>query len=333
MTNNYKMALAIIISAFTFNVKAQTVSNFENIVLQKDTFYNGKDWKKGFTSGNASFSNNYDTSFGYQSWSGFGISNKKDSISYGYTADGNAITGGGYGASNNYAVAYNTGTIKLNEMAKGKSVKGCYITNNTYGYYTMLLGDMFTRKFGDTTKTKSGLLQGAYPDYLLVRFNAYFNGVKKDTVIDFYLADYRFSEKSKDYIVKSWTWVDFSSLGNLDSLSFKLIGSDTFGGFGLNTPAYFCMDNFTTNDAKSYTNETTLFNDVSLFPNPATDKLFINMPINISIISTKIIDINGREILNVLNAQTIDISNIEAGIYFTLINTNKGKITRKIVIE
>jgi hypothetical protein len=61
------------------------------------------------------------------------------------------------------------------------------------------------------------------------------------------LADYRFADNSKDYILKDWRYVDFnnnvSSDIEIDSISFRYEGSDT-GAFGLNTPKYFCMDDF-----------------------------------------------------------------------------------------
>jgi hypothetical protein len=61
------------------------------------------------------------------------------------------------------------------------------------------------------------------------------------------LADFRFADNSKDYIVKDWTFVDFNNdLTNdieIDSISFRYEGSDV-GEFGLNTPRYICMDDF-----------------------------------------------------------------------------------------
>jgi hypothetical protein len=62
--------------------------------------------------------------------------------------------------------------------------------------------------------------------------------------VHFYLADYRFEDNAEDYIVKTWEWFDLSSLGRADSLMCTLGSSDT-GMFGMNTPAYFCVDNLT----------------------------------------------------------------------------------------
>ncbi len=72
-------------------------------------------------------------------------------------------------------------------------------------------------------------------------------GFKESTstdTIEYYLADYRFDESEKDYIIKTWQWVDLSSLGKVDSLMFGLESSDN-GDWGMNTPAYFCMDDLT----------------------------------------------------------------------------------------
>jgi len=60
--------------------------------------------------------------------------------------------------------------------------------------------------------------------------------------VDFYLADYRFDNNSEDYIIDNWTWVDLSLLGDVVGLEFSIDSSDK-EAFGINTPAYFAMDN------------------------------------------------------------------------------------------
>ena len=60
--------------------------------------------------------------------------------------------------------------------------------------------------------------------------------------VDFYLADYRYADSSQDYIVNAWEYIDLSSLGSVDELSFSLSSSDN-GSFGMNTPNYFAIDN------------------------------------------------------------------------------------------
>ena len=60
-------------------------------------------------------------------------------------------------------------------------------------------------------------------------------------VVEFALADYRFEDSASDYIVDQWTRVDLSSLVGARKLQFGLESSDV-GEFGMNTPAYFALD-------------------------------------------------------------------------------------------
>ena len=43
--------------------------------------------------------------------------------------------------------------------------------------------------------------------------------------------------------INQWTYVDLSSLGQITGLTFEMSSSDA-SAYGMNTPAYFCMDNF-----------------------------------------------------------------------------------------
>ena len=58
---------------------------------------------------------------------------------------------------------------------------------------------------------------------------------------DYYLADLRDAEKA--YIINDWRYVDLSGLGKVSKLGFELSSTDN-GDYGMNTPAYFCFDNF-----------------------------------------------------------------------------------------
>ena len=42
-------------------------------------------------------------------------------------------------------------------------------------------------------------------------------------------------------LLDTWEWVDLTSLGVVYGLEFELTSSDT-GAYGMNTPAYFAMD-------------------------------------------------------------------------------------------
>src|SRR5690606_13300086 len=105
------------------------------------------------------------------------------------------------------------------------------VTNSTYAYYSMKDGDAFAKKFGGVT--------GNDPDWFKLTIKMYFQGIFNDSV-DFYLADFRFTDNSQDYIVKDWQSINLSSYGSMDSLSFELSSSD-IGMWGMNTPAFFCI--------------------------------------------------------------------------------------------
>ena len=97
-------------------------------------------------------------------------------------------------------------------------------------------GDMFAKQFGGPT--------GEDPDFFLLQIFKYKNGVLGPEHLEVYLADYRSNNPEDDYILDEWMEVDLSHLGPADSLLFSLSSSDV-GSYGMNTPAYFCLDMIT----------------------------------------------------------------------------------------
>ncbi len=133
-----------------------------------------------------------------------------------------------YGVSNLYGPSIIDFTAE-----KAHAVDGFFVTNSSYTALSMLEGDMFAKAFGG--------VDGSDPDYFKLLVWGMVKGEATDSV-EFYLADYRFDNTTEDYIIKTWQWVDLSSLGKVDSLMFGLESSDN-GDWGMNTPAYFCLDN------------------------------------------------------------------------------------------
>ena len=229
-------------------------ATFENLYLEKDGFWRGPDTKGvsatgtyydkqligSFLSGSYSFENNY--SLDYGSWQGFAYSNRTQTSFSTITPDQfNSVVGNGYDGSENYAVAYSTGVIKvLNKPLEGDIINGCYITNNAYAMNTITTGDSYAHKFGKD-------------DYLKIVFTGHHADGTEDKV-EYYLADYRAAKEADRYYLDTWQWADLRPLGKVTSVSYTIEGSDS-GQFGLNTPAYFCMDNF--NGDRVVTNATT----------------------------------------------------------------------------
>jgi hypothetical protein len=221
-----KGLVAVLLLGVCGLVKAEQITNFEDLALEKGTYWNGSDGSGGFASGSAWFSNNYDTTYG--SWDGFAYSNVSDTVdSHWETSQYNAITGGGQAGSEKYAVGYagwtTPPTMTLDEPT---IVSGLYVTNNNYAYYTMLNGGMFgAKKFGDSDW------------FLLTITGRDALGNITDTV-PFYLANFL---DGKSEIVNDWRYVDLTSLGVVKSVEFSMSSSDS-GAYGMNTPGYFAID-------------------------------------------------------------------------------------------
>ena len=322
---------------------AQTVATFDTLPLPSgDSFYvnyNGFGTNfttdVGFNDGLAHFPCIYDTSFGDTLWSYFAYSDKTDSVTSGYTNQYSAKTAIGYGGTAKYAVAYvanpvtyaNTIMLNLRGAAIGQSVSGFYVTNSTYAYNSMLYGDASpAKKFGGTT--------GNDPDWFLLTVKAYSGGSLTADSVNFYLADYRFAHNDSDYIVKTWEWVNLLPLGHVDSLQFSLSSSDT-GSFGMNTPAYFCMDNFTTNETDASVTNMQQSYVAKVYPNPATNVLCVDVADN-SVQQITVTDATGKIVGNytVTQKQTaINTSSLPAGVYMLQFSGNGKTANAKFVKE
>jgi hypothetical protein len=322
MKKNLLFVAVFITAIFASSANAQTVATFDDLSLPVDSFWNGSDMSGGFNNGNAHFSNTYNSQ--YSSWGGFAYSSKMDSLTAGFTNMYSSANGKGYSGSATYAVgfvsAYSGPTsISLTGSAKGKIVDGFYINNNTYTYQSMLNGDTYAKKFTSHDT-----------DWFMLRTYGYMNGVMTDSV-DFYLADFRFADSSKAYIVKSWTWIDLSTMGNVDSLSFAMSSSDN-GAYGMNTPAYFCMDNFSTRDGVGFA-ENKLENNVRLYPNPVHSSINLDLG-TITANQLLIYDANGRlvyENAHISSQLQIEVSHLNKGLYYFQIITDNGVISKKFI--
>lgn len=219
------------------------VAGFEGFNLDPDSYFVPES-SGSFNSGSLSFL--YEGGSG--SWSGFSYSNRV-TLNGSYTDDQFvAVARGGVEAdSATFAISYvnsdwMTGTYdpipSVIQTAGGNAAvfSGFYVTNTDMAYITMLDGTLFNKKFGGVS--------GNDPDWFRLKVW----GIRADNSltqeITHYLADFRSDDNALDYIQDDWRWVDLMSLGAVKSLYFILESSDT-GDFGINTPAYFCMDHLT----------------------------------------------------------------------------------------
>jgi hypothetical protein len=238
------IALAVSILMILAGVAGANVANFDDLSLAANSYWNGGPVPHNtgsFTSGPATFNNSffYDAVYDMTSWGGWAYSNKSDTTTTDWTNQYSAYTGAGQGGSANYGVGYMDTWDGVNPtvtLATSSVVDSAWFTNTTYSYYAMRNGTpSYGKKFGD----------GPDPnDWFILTITGRDAAGAITNSVDFPLADFRFADDAKDYIVQDWTRVDLTSLKTVKSLEFTLSSSDTSFGF-LNNPSYFAMDTLT----------------------------------------------------------------------------------------
>jgi len=333
-----KFYLLVSLMALFTSLNAQHVATFDDFDLQPDSYWNGSDGSGGVESNGFWFPNDYNSDYG--SWSGFSVSNMKDSVTAGYGNQYSAVTASGVDSSANYAVAYVSGELTM-QFENPAEISGFFITNATYSYLSMRDGDDYAKKFGGE--------DGTDEDY----FKLIVSGVdiyeNETSSVEFFLADFRAEDPDSDYIVNTWEWVDLGSLGVVTELNFILESTDT-GDWGMNTPAYFCMDNFNgippdspillaeadLEDSglagESYYNVSDT--ELKIYPNPVKNSFFVELPPSAEEIF--LADQSGRIIfqkeIHAVSGMSISaLNNRSPGIYFLKVKNSGGIMTFKVI--
>ncbi len=324
-SNGITISSKMIVGVLPFIEGDYAVSDFESFELQPESFWNGADESGGFESGLGHFHNDYNSEFG--SWSGWAYSNKTDNTTPGWFNQHSAITGQGVFSQTSeetgtYALAYNPQSLKFSNPS-AHQIKGLFVTNTAYAGLSMKYGDDFSKKFGGT--------DGTDPDWFMLKVWGMKNGVASDSV-EFYLADYRFEDNTKDYVLETWQWLELSDFGKIDSLTFQLSSSDN-GDWGMNTPAYFAIDNvYIVSDLAPEV--VTLPNDINLlFGNeghsiPLTG-IFTDPDDDDELIEVSVLDSYNQDLISIEmvdgNLNIIPVNNISESTEITLEALSNGK--------
>jgi len=333
-----KKAITLITAVLALaNAKAQisVTADFEEFQLPLDSFYldtNGTD----FTASSVmNFQYDWTKSNWGDYWSGgFAYSTMRDTITEGYTNEYSAITGKGHNNSKTYVVGQNNAsiTIPVGILRSQFNPNGFFVTNSTYAYKSMLNGDFVGKKFGGNS--------GNEPDWFKLVVKSALNGNLNTDSAVVYLADFRSDDNTVDYILKEWKFVDISHFGTFDSLFFQLYSSDV-GNWGMNTPAYFCLDYITTPYFSSVEKLESSDFKFELIENPVKDNLKLSLTGSkngeiIMILS----DILGKMILNTtlsISKGTHDVKipcdALPSGIYSLLIRNNERLHQLKFIKE
>jgi hypothetical protein len=316
MKNLFILSLLIV----GFHLSAQTyTSDFETFSLSPNSFYKDTN-STPFISGNATFQYQW-TKGSFPYWSGgFSYTNKYDSSTAGYSNLYGVKAYKGFSGSSTYVIGQDKGMIKLNQPAG--TITGMYLTNSTYAYKSIKYGDSFSKKFGGST--------GNDPDFFKVVIRGYLNGALKSDSVEFYLADFRSSNNSLDYIIDSWTLVNTATLGKVDSIFFTMRSSDV-GSFGINTPLFFGLDNLTVNYGSTVGLTENKESGFKIGPNPFHSFLKI---VGSDIISdrVKIYSLSGTLVgeYNVVN-EMISPEGLLKGVYLIELETGAGRSIKRVV--
>lgn len=250
--SSFKWLFAIILSGSLLTAcepdesSVTGVVTFEDVALDSTGYWNGSDttgihttydaWWGGtvneytgfFTSGILRCHNVFDD-FGYgsTSWKGMACSRHTDMDSVGFGNQYSVYSTSGAGGSSKFAIM--SGDSARCTFNYAVTVNSLMINNATYPYLTMKDGKDgagFARKFTD----------GDFFRVTIAGINA--RGAVTDS-IHVYLADFRDGKKN---ICNTWTQIPLSRLGLVKSLVFTFTSTDS-GVYGINTPAYACIDN------------------------------------------------------------------------------------------
>ncbi|MDR1022515.1 MAG: DUF4465 domain-containing protein [Prevotellaceae bacterium] len=222
--------------------------DFSDLALAANSHWDGSDSSGKFAGGKAVFLNSYNAAC--SSWGGFAYSNQNDASATGITAQFDVYTATP-SSSGIFAVGYMdafTPTIPTVTFDEPVVLQSADFALNTYAYKSMKDGDGFSKQFttGDW--------------YKITVKNVDSSGVATDS-LEVYLADFRDGKsvfvddwgesqevhltlfgETTSILVNNWTNFSLAPLGTATKLTFEVSSTDN-GPYGMNTPAYFCMDN------------------------------------------------------------------------------------------
>ena len=219
-------------------VSQEYVCDFEGLLTEEETYFQAEDgeafgewgyYQSSFTDIDelANFTHFY-ASWGFGG--GFTYCNTTDTETPGYT-NLSAITAGGYDGGTTYLTASTANEVTITNLnADAYLFKGAYITNTTYAYLAMAEGDDGNGDYAYVTKFDDS-------SYFTLTATGYTADGEEIASLDFALA-------TGTDILAEWSWFDWTDIGEAAYITFSMDSSDT-GDYGMNTPAYFCLDDVT----------------------------------------------------------------------------------------
>jgi hypothetical protein len=269
------------------------------------------------------------TSYGGWAWNGFTVSQNASDQQTDYFPDSQwgCMAKGGISAVNSneiyvdaerpYIVANyssweteNSLSITFND-GNLYTLNGMYVTNSPYPYYTNIAGDDFANGL-----TNEG-------DY----FKVIAYGVKADNSVEtaeFMLAEFKNGSLQQ---VTEWTWWDLSTLGTIKEVYFTMESSDT-GQWGMNTPAYFCIDRIMASNPVESGIEESIVNNNTTEIYYSANNIYVTTE---TATLVKVYSINGIEVLSLMVSEgttPVSTTTLPNGIYVVKAGEKAIKISK-----
>lgn len=219
-------ALALLISLASTLPAFALQADFEDLGLESESVLDPASAPGGFASGGVFFAND-------GAFLGFAASTTTDTTTPGFTNQYSNITGSGAGGSATFGVAFAEATIVLPTPS---IVAGAQLTNTTFAALSMRDGDPFAKQFGGPS--------GSDPDFFRLLVEGFDATGSSTGIVSLALADFTFEDDSRDFILDEWVFLDLTGLGVVKTLELGWESSDV-GPFGINTPTYVAIDDFT----------------------------------------------------------------------------------------
>ncbi len=324
MKKMYIFTAAILAATTVLGQDSNDSLTFESVSLATDSYYNGSDGLGPIQIGDITLFNSYDDSWG--SWTGFSVSNVVDVTTAGFTNQYASFAGGGAN-SENYGVFYYDGDITFSQ---DMVIHSAQFTNTTYAGLSMENGDSYSKQFGSPNGADGNPDGTNGEDFFLLQIVALdASDIPVADTFDLYLADYRFSDNNQDYILNTWETVEFSDTEILVARKLKFIlSSSDNGDFGMNTPAYFAIDNLVTGTNVGTSDVDQLaFN---AYPNPFESGIRVRCE---EMVEIHLTNSNGALVLTdrFSGEKELNLETLPAGVYFLNAKSNKAQTVQKIV--
>lgn len=165
-------------------------------------------------------------------------------------------SGSNFGIVYGYLDQYNSSYMAMPEFTFvdeeynliNRNIQYMYVCNSAYTYGVIINGNYWDDGEDDgwTGSAQSLVTNKGWFKVLAYGYKADGSAANGGNPVEFYLADYRDNSSTATSAIEKWTKWDLSALGSVAKIKFNFVGSDN-SQYGLNTPAYLCIDDITFN--------------------------------------------------------------------------------------